>query len=205
MNAGFYEKLARRSRLELYVLLKEARIKVFTGLDKRRSRLELYERLRELEVAEAAERKRFTLRKVKPPSPSYVYGMGTDCFGSSFVAFMTRQHIKCIYGTFKGLKLSSPHLDRINRWYKKGDRILFSEGYLTKGNKVLVMGNPIKVITGPDADEIAAQAFNYDSEVSHNPAQAELVNEHGLGHKEEEHPLCPKCQPPEIAAWFHLI
>ena len=95
--------------------------------------------------------------KIKPPSSRHVYAIGHDIVGNTFVAYRTRGHVDYIYGMFKGRELIGGHLDSIESWHVEGEQVPFIE-HPTKGNIVLVMGIPVKEITGPEADAIIAAA-----------------------------------------------
>jgi hypothetical protein len=81
------------------------------------------------------------------------YAIGHDLFGNTFVAFKTHRHIDYVYGMFKGRELIGGHLDRIESWHHEGEQVAFTD-HPTKGNIVLVMGIPVREITGPEADKI---------------------------------------------------
>jgi len=96
--------------------------------------------------------------KIKP-KPGYEYAIGHDLFGNTFVAFRTRGHIDYIYGMFKGRELVGGHLDKIESWHKEGERVPFTD-HPIKGNVVLVMGIPVREITGAEADAICMATAN---------------------------------------------
>ncbi len=85
--------------------------------------------------------------------PGYVFAIGHDFFGNTFVAIKIGSHVDYIYGMFKGRELRGGHLDSIESWHKEGEQVPFIE-HPTKGNIVLVMGIPIQEITGGEADKI---------------------------------------------------
>lgn len=96
---------------------------------------------------------KLTELKIKPPTGAHCYAIGHDIVGNTFVAIKTRGHVDYIYGMFKGRELCGGHLDAIESWHKEGEQVAFTD-HPTKGNIVLVMGIPIKEITGPEADAI---------------------------------------------------
>lgn len=107
--------------------------------------------------------------KIKPP-PGHDYAIGHDFFGNTFVAFKTRGHVDYIYGMFKGRELIGGHLDSIESWHKEGESVAFTD-HPTKGNIVLVMGIPVKEITGSEADAIIHSVCSVSSVVD-NPDPA---------------------------------
>jgi hypothetical protein len=100
--------------------------------------------------------------KVKPPTGAHEFAVGHDLFGNTFVAFRTRGHVDYIYGMFKGKELVGGHLDSIESWHKDGEQLAFTD-HPTKGNVVLVMGLPVKEITGPEADAIVARELDAET------------------------------------------
>jgi hypothetical protein len=91
-----------------------------------------------------------------PPTASHQFATGHDIAGNTFVAFRSRNHVDYIYGMFKGRELLGGHLDSIETWHREGDQVAFTD-HPTKGDIVLVMGIPVKEITGAEAAEILKQ------------------------------------------------
>ena len=89
----------------------------------------------------------------QPRTKNHEYAIGHDFFGNTFVAFRTRGHVDYIYGMFKGRELRGGHLNNIESWHKEGEQVPFTD-HPIHGKMVLVMGIPVKEITGKEAETV---------------------------------------------------
>lgn len=91
--------------------------------------------------------------KVKPPTGQHRFAIGRDLIGNTFVAYRAHNFMFYIYGMFKGRELVGGHLDNIISWHVLGERVPFG-GHPKHGNIILVMGDTVQEIIGPEADEV---------------------------------------------------
>ena len=95
----------------------------------------------------------------RQPTKAHKFAIGHDLIGNTFVALKVGSHVDYIYGMFKGRELRGGHLDSIESWHVEGEQVPF-EDHPTKGYIVLVMGIPVREITGSEAKTIIERLEN---------------------------------------------
>ena len=93
---------------------------------------------------------------IKPPSKNHVFGIGRDIAGNTSVILRVRGHYDYIYGMYKGREAIGGHLESIESWHVEGEQVLFT-AHPIEDNIVLVMGVPVVVLKGDEADAIIAK------------------------------------------------
>lgn len=90
---------------------------------------------------------------MKQPSPSHNFALVRDLFGHAGIVIKTRNHIDYVYGLFKGRECHRRDDEYFEEWFKEGDELPLLS-HPTKGDIVLVMGIPVREITGDEAAAI---------------------------------------------------